>query len=216
MRCREFSAALRALAHVLDTAGALVARDQIAMFAAIFDAHPSSSVSDLTKRLAALRGDQSTGSPSLGDVARLLSVLKSFLDKVAKNTVLADIETIEKLLQDRTSTELRAFVRIATDAATPRRPAGKRDAPEVRDDVVRHYKEKLEAALGDEEKFSAVYSDLRANTAIGKPEIIALAQQMTGGSVRARDAALKKIWNRHQSLVVFNAKSRATGGRSAA
>ena len=105
---------------------------------------------------------------------------------------------------------------MAIEAAAPPRPARNRDAPAVRDDLVAHYKEKLEAALGYEEKFSAVYNDLRANTAIGRAEIIALAKQMTGSGTRVEDAALKKIWNRHQSLMVFKAKSRATGGRSAA
>jgi hypothetical protein len=38
---------------------------------------------------------------------------------------------------------------------------------------------------------------------------------MTGRGARTQDTALKKIWNRHQSLVVFKAKSRATAGRSA-
>jgi hypothetical protein len=216
MKCRDFSGVLRTFADVLDVAGAPVAQDQIAMFATIFDAHPTSSISDLAKHLAALPGAGSTGSPSLGDVASLLSALKSFLNKIAKTTVLTDISTIEKLLRDRASMEIRAFVQMATEAATPHRSTKKRDARGARNDLVVHYREKLEAALDDEEKFTAVYSDLRANPAFGRLEIIALAKQMTGSSVRAQDVALKKIWNRHQSLVVFNAKSRATGGRSAA
>jgi hypothetical protein len=217
MKCRDFSAVLKTFADLLDAAGALGARDQIVMFAAVFDAYPMSSVADLVKRIFTLRGGtESAGSPSLGDVARLLSALKSVLNKTAKATVLTDLNAIEKFLHDRASMELGAFVQMATEAAAPPRPARNRDAPAVRDDLVAHYKEKLEAALGDEEKFSAVYNDLRTNTAIGRPEIIALAKQMTGSGARAEDAALKKIWNRHQSLVVFNAKSRATGGRSAA
>jgi hypothetical protein len=59
--------------------------------------------------------------------------------------------------------EIGAFVRMTIEAAVPRRPTGKRGAPGVRDDLVIHYKEKLEAALGDEEKFTSVYNDLRAN-----------------------------------------------------
>jgi hypothetical protein len=238
MRCRDFSAVLRTFANVLDVAGAPVARDQIVMFSAVFDAHATSSVSDLAKRIAAIHGAESAGGPSLSDIARLLSALTSFLNKTAKATVLTDISVIEELLRDRASMGIGAFVRMVTEAAvppgptrkrnapgsldsapsniSPRRPTRKRDAPKVRDDLVVHYKEKLEAALGDEEKFTAVYNDLRANTAIGKPEIIALAKQMTGSGARTEDAALKKIWNRHQSLMVFKAKSRATGGRSAA
>jgi hypothetical protein len=215
MRCRDFGSILRAFADVLDAAGAFVARDQVVAFAAVFDASPTSSVSDLAKRLTAVRGDASTGSPSLGDVARLLSFLKGFLDKVAKGAVLADINAIERLLRDRASVELGAFVRMATEAA-PGGASRKRNVPKVQDDLVCRYREKLEAALGDEEKFSTVYNDLRANAAVGKPEIMALAEQMTGSGGRGKDAALKKIWSRHQSLVVFKAKARATGGRSAA
>jgi len=216
MKCRDFGSVLRTFADVLDVAGASVARDQIVTFAAVFDAHPTSSVSDLVRRLAALGVAGSMGSPSLGDVARLLSALKGFLNKTAKTTVLTDVDAIEKLLRDRASMELAAFVRITTQAAPPHRPATGRDAPGLRDDLIVHYRDKLEAALGDEEKFAAIYNDLRANTAVGKPEIIVLANQMTGSGARTQDAALKKIWNRHQSLIVFKAKSRATGGRSAA
>ena len=47
---------------------------------------------------------------------------------------------------------------------------------------------------------------------MGKPEIAALAKEKTGRAVRTRDAASKQIWNRHRSLIVFKAKSRATAG----
>jgi hypothetical protein len=216
MKCREFSSVLRTFADVLDAAGAPVARDQIVMFAAVFDTHPTSSVSDLAKRIATLPVTGSTGSLSLGDFARLLSALKSFLNKTAKSTVLTDVSAIEKLLQDRASMEISAIARMTTAAAASRRSIRKQDAPGVRDDLVIHYKEKLEAALGDEERFTAIYNDLRANPAVGKAEIAALAKRMTGSGARTQDAGLKKIWNRHQSLIVFKAKSRATGGRSAA
>jgi hypothetical protein len=216
MECRDFGCVLKTFADVLDVAGARAARDQIVTFAAVFDAHPTSRVSDLARRVSALGMAGSVGSPSLGDVACLLSALKGLLGKTAKSTVLTDVEAIEKLLRDRASLELGAFVRMTTEAVPPRRLTRGRDAPGLRDDLIVDYKDKLEAALGDEEKFATIYNDLRANPAVGKPEMIVLANQMTGGGARTQDAALKKIWNRHQSLVMFKAKSRATGGRSAA
>ena len=216
MKCKEFSSALRAFADVLDIAGAPVARDQIVMFAAVFDVHPTLSVSDLAKRIAALDVTVSRDSPSLGDVAPLLSALRSFLNKTAKSSMLIDVDAVEKLLRDRASMEITAFARMAVAAASPRRTTRGREPGRLRQDLVVHYKERLEAALGDEERFIAIYNDLRADAAIGKSEIIALANQMTASGARTQDAALKKIWNRHQSLVVFKAKSRATAGRSAA
>jgi hypothetical protein len=86
----------------------------------------------------------------------------------------------------------------------------------MREELAAQYKQKLEATLGDDEKFAAIYNHLRTDIAMGKPEIAALVKQMTGSGARTQDAALKKIWNRHRSLVVFKAKSRTTAGRSAA
>jgi hypothetical protein len=220
MRSRDFSAILRQFADVLDAAGAPVARDQIAMFATAFDGDPASSVSDLARRITSLPGPGRVGSPSLGDLARLISALSRLLSKTAKKSVLTDVDIIQKLLLDRSSTEIGAFVLMAIEVppasaiSTKMRRASK--APKAREDLVACYKERLEACLGDDDRFSAILSELRADSTFGKPEIVALAKQMTGSGARTEDAALKKIWNRHRSLVVFRAKSRATGGRSAA
>jgi hypothetical protein len=220
MQSREFSAILRQFADVLDAAGATVARDQIAMFATAFDGGPASSVSDFARRITSLPGPGRAGSPSLGDLARLISALSGLLSKTAKKSVLTDLDTIQKLLLDRPSTEIGAFVSMATEilapSATPTKMPRASRAPKAREDLVLRYKERLEASLGDEDRFSAILSELRGDTNVGKPEIVALAKQMTGSGARTEDAALKKIWNRHRSLVVFRAKSRATGGRSAA
>jgi membrane-bound inhibitor of C-type lysozyme len=214
MKCQDFSSILRAFSDVLAAAGAQVAQDHIIVFAAAFDAHPMSSVSDLAKRIVAAPVTESTGSTSLGDVARLLSALRGFLNKTAKSTVLTDVNTIEKLSQDRASMEIRAIALLTTAAAGSRRSTRKRDAPAVRDDLVVQYKQKLEAALGDEEKFTAIYNDLRANTAMGKPEMTALAKQMTGSGARTQDAALKKIWNTRLTTAAAGSR-RSTGKREA-
>jgi HAMP domain-containing protein len=101
-------------------AGAPVARDRIILFAAAFDVHPTSEISDLAKNLAALPPTASTGNPRLGEVARLLSALKNVLNKTAKNTVLTDVGAIEKLLVDRASMELGAFVQMVGEGVAPR------------------------------------------------------------------------------------------------
>jgi hypothetical protein len=129
--------------------------------------------------------------------------------------MLSDVSAVEKLLADRASMELGAFVQMVA-GATAAAGRGRGRAAGMRDELVAQYKQKLEATLGDDEKFAAIYNDLRTDIAMGKPKIVALAKQMTGSEARTQDAALKKIWNRHQSLVVFKAKSRATAGRSAA
>jgi hypothetical protein len=215
MKSQEFSSLLRRFADVLTVAGTQVAHDEIMMFSTIFDADPKLSVSALAKRISSLN-DPGAGSPSLGDVGHLLSALKALFANAAKSSVLADIEIVEQLLRDRASTELSTFVRMAIELPGPRRSSRKPAAAKMRNDLIDYYKTKFEASLGDEEEFTAVYNDLRANSAVGKGEIVTLAKQMTGGGARTEDAALKKIWNRHRSLMVFKAKSRVTSGRSAA
>lgn len=216
MKCSDFGAFLRRFANVLAAAGAAVPRDQILTFATIFDVQPKSSISDLVKRISALPKIESAGGPRLADVNKLLTPLKGLLDKTAKAGVLTDLAQIEALLQDRPSMEITGIVSMMSQAITVPRTTKRRDPPALRSDLVAYYRERLEGALGDEEKFKTVYDDLRANTAMGKPEIIALAKEMTGSGARTEDAALKKIWSRQQSLTIFNAKRRASGGRSAA
>jgi hypothetical protein len=216
MRSQDFSYILRTFADVLNAAGARAAYDQIIMFSAAFDADPKLSVSTLLKRVTLLTGSGHAGSPSLGDVARLLSALEGLFRDTAKSGVLNDLKSVERLLRDRASMEISAFVSITTGAAAPLRSSRKLGALKLRYDLIVHYKERLEESLGDEEKFASVYNDLRANESVGKGEIVALAKRMTGSGARSAETALKKIWNRHRSLLVFKAKSRATGGRSAA
>src|SRR3981081_1901439 len=106
MKSGDFSSVLRTFADMLDAAGASAARDQIIMFAAAFDAEPNSSVSNFAKRIASLPAAGGTGSPSLGDLARLMSALKGLLSKTAKASVLTDVNSVEKLLRDRASMEI--------------------------------------------------------------------------------------------------------------
>lgn len=216
MKSEDFGSVLKAYAEMLGSAGAPASRAQITTFAAIFDVDSKSTVSSLAKRVSSSQMSETGGSPNLGDVVRLLLALKGFLRKSAKAaSLLADITVIENILQDRASMGIDAFTRAACEVLKPS-PKGKRGAPAVQNGLVLQYKERLEATLGDEDKFSAVMSELRANQDMGKSEIIALAKEMTGSGARAIDAALKKIWSRHQALMVFKAKSRATRGRSAA
>ncbi len=215
MKSGEFSSILGAYAEMLGTAGAAASQAQIVKIAAVFEVEASSPVGSLAKRLATVPTSGTVSSTNLGGVVRLLSALKGVLKKSAKAGVLADISAIEKVLQDRASMDIDEFVRLAGDVMTPR-AKGKRGAKTPQSGLVLQYKEKLEAALGDDEKFASVMHDLRSDQTIAKEDIIALAKEMTGSGARTTDAALKKIWSRHQAVAVFKAKTRASGGRSAA
>jgi hypothetical protein len=213
MKSCDFGTALRALAALLETAGARPANQQVEAIAAVFEAS-TATIAAVVKRIDTLPA-QSSGSPNVGDVARLLFPLRKLLEKIAKAGAVEDLKSVEALLLKRSSTDLDAFVRAAVDAlGTP--PKRKQAATALRDDLVGDYHRKLDANLGNEGAFPTVYDDLRANGAMGKSELAALAKRFAGATVRSKADALKKIWNRHQQLLVFQAKARATGGRSAA
>jgi hypothetical protein len=215
MKSQDLGTALRAFAAIFDAAGSREARDHITAFAAVFDAAPTSPVSTVVKGLDSLPTLEHPGSPNLGDVARLLSALQGLLGKTAKAGVVTDINLIERLSRDRASTEIRAFVKMGTEALHAKRTTRTRAKP-LRDDLVIYYKQVLEELLGKEERFKVAYDELSSNANLGKAELVAIAKQMTGASPRSKAEALKKIWSIHQSMLTAKAKSRATGGRSAA
>jgi hypothetical protein len=63
---------------------------------------------------------------------------------------------------------------------------------------------------------TAAYKELEEDPHVGALEIAALAKRLTGSAIKARAAAMKKIWARHHSLMVFKAKSEPRDGRLAA
>jgi hypothetical protein len=215
MKSQDLGAVLRGFAGIFDVAGSREARDQIMAFAAVFDAAPTSPISTVVKRLDSLPTTEHSGCPNLGDVARLLSALQGLLGKTAKAAVVTDINLIERLASDRASMEIGAFVRMATEALRTK-PTTSRRAQPLRDDLVIYYQQLLEASLGKEDAFKVAYDELSSNTSLGKGELVAIANQLTGASPRSKPEALKKIWSMHQSMLTAKAKSRATGGRSAA
>lgn len=215
MKSGEFSQILGAYAEMLEAAGAAVSQTQLVKFTAVFAVDPSATVAALAKQLATVPTSGTVSSTNLDGVLRLISALKALFEKAAKADVLADISAIEKVLQTRSAMDLDEFVRLARETIVPR-PTAKRDTVAPQCVLVLQYKEKLEAALGDDERFEGVMRDLRSDPAIAKEDILALAKEMAGSGARTTDDALKKIWSRHQAIAVFKAKTRASGGRSAA
>jgi hypothetical protein len=215
MKSQEFRSVLNALAGFLDSVGAREASQRIAMFAVVFDLAPTSQVSALLKRFSPI-SSESSGSPSLGDVEKLISGFYELAKKVGKAGIAKDLDAVRAFLHARRSSELDSFIHLAAAAvASPAKRPGK-GSLDVRADLVTKYQKALEVTLGDEEQFSAVFGEISTNADLGKQEMIALAKQVTGASLRSRPATLKKLWSFNQSLLTFKSKSQATKGRSAA
>jgi hypothetical protein len=222
MKSGNFGLLLRAFAEALDAAGAPDGGNQIVILASLFDIEPQKNVSEVLKRLKPVECSLSSRRPSAGETARLLPSIRQLFEIAKSRRAAADVEAVETLLRDHASIELSVFIRASAELLTRksnRTKAGSRGkAPTLplREDLVSDYQQRLEAALGDKDRFTADYEELCSNAAMGKDELVALAKRMTGAGSRSKDTALKKIWGRHQSLLASIAKSKATSGRSAA
>src|SRR5262245_47755509 len=125
MKSQELASVLRVYAEVFGAAGARHAKEQIASFSVIFDVVPTSTVSDVVKRMKSASTPQAHGTPNLRDVARLLAPLGKLLGSTAKASVAAEVEAVVALLSERAPTALEAFVKSAHTVlsvkTTPRR-----------------------------------------------------------------------------------------------
>lgn len=84
--------------------------------------------------------------------------------------------------------------------------------------IVEAYLAQLEAALGKADPFASVVSRIKADPAMGQAEVVALASRFVAPMApsTSKKRALERIVGRHESLITFQLKRRAVGGRSAA
>jgi phage anti-repressor protein len=142
----------------------------------------------------------------------IFPALRRLLKKAkADRGTVEDMETLESALraQERASPEAvtdEAIKKLRQQTESERQP----------DKYVDQYVTRLEAALGDQDNFKAVFEELRADAAIKRNEAIALAKGFAKETARSRDHALKLIMARHTALLGSRARQKATKGRTAA
>lgn len=216
MKARDFGMVLTNYAEILSVAGGNAEKESVAALADFFVNNDEATVANVLKRLSSIpvvSGSQS--SPSLGDVAGLISPLEGLLRVAAKAGVTTDAQSVLAFLRGRPSEDLRSFLLEASEHAATRDKGPQRKSG-IREELVRQYQQELEASLASQEGFSAVFKMLASTNSLSSAEIRVLSKQFTGVSSPSKARALKKIWSRHQSLMTHQAKAKATGGRSAA
>lgn len=190
MKSSEFAEMLRSIPSA-DLSG----------LAKLFDAMPSGTVAAAVKRIGS--DDEAPIWADGASAARRLSTLRPLLRLVAKAGVVKDVDAVVAMLERGPAAP--ATRRFRASAKAGANPA-----------VVAAYLGKLSQALGDERRFADVFARLEADTALSTADLRALAKEFAQANPRSKADALKKIWNRQQSLLGFEAKARATDGRSAA
>jgi hypothetical protein len=88
----------------------------------------------------------------------------------------------------------------------------------MNDQLVSEYLKRLEAALGQDEPFSAVFSELQKDVSVTQVEAVAIGSKFVSpmAASTSKAKAFERILKRHKNLMTFKLKQRAIGGRSAA
>ena len=157
--------------------------------------------------------------PQLGELVPPVEKLVALLTEAGvKKSVVTDLELMLDLLRRRSEVSLAEFESRAlrSVASASRRRAG---APPVdTKQLVESYLQRLEAALGNDGLFRAVYRELSADKNITKVEAIEIASRFLEPMAQSatRPKALRKILHRHEKLLDSREASKSIGGHKAA
>ncbi len=211
MKPRDVAELLTAYANALSSVGGRPQAEVLAQLAQALTKGPGATIAAVIKRWNGLSLEAKGSPPTLGDTARLIRPLSGIIEVGGKAGASTDLFAIHAFLEERSTVPLALLVERAGGTATKARAA--KSAAPVRQALVDDHVRRLHDAIGDGPRFKLAFDAL---SDLSLPELVAVAKILTAASPRTRDAANKKIWALHQSVSDFDAKVRATGGRSAA
>lgn len=219
MKSAEFSKQLGKAADLLKAVQGPANAALLRRLATLFEAVPTKAVSDVTKKLESLKFNN--GSFLQTKVENITTVMQSLTEFVSSISpkFKADFELTAGLLAKFGHAPFDEFIERSLERLTAEpvaKSTGQRGAANPPNtDLVDRYYRILESALGDDSGFRSAYARLEADREMRAPEVSALAKRFALASVKARPAALKKIFSRHQALMISRAAAAATAGRVA-
>ena len=218
MKSGDFQKLIVALANAYRNVGAMGASGTLVEFSGLFSMTPASTpLSKVVKQLNARSFDaKGGGQPSLSDIASLISSIPSFVEAAAgpKSKANAEVAALLQFLISRPNLTLPAL--LAPPEEKPNKKRKSTAKPAVHEELVKQYEQQFLASIETEESFANFLGALASDSEMGTAETAALAKAVAGSGGRSRDASLKKIQTRFQSLAAQRARLSATKGRSAA
>lgn len=157
---------------------------------------------------------------TLGDCVPCIEGLAKLLDEAgAKKATLAAVNMLLDLLRDNARSLISGLEStIQSTVASASRAKPKRGAPTVdTGELIEAYLAKLDAALGHDATFRAVYNELCADKRIGKSDAVGIASRFFApiAPSTSRPKALLKVLERHEKLMESRSASSTIGGRAA-
>jgi hypothetical protein len=172
------------------------------------------NVPDLSESTSS--GEVVGGGASANDAAPIVKSLAQLLGPIAKKDLKEGLSELVEVLERLGSAPL-IGLGPAKKVASASRSRSRRGAGPVNQALVDNYLRRLEAALGDDVAFSALYRELEQDAEVTKLEAVAIANRFMGpvAASTSRPKALQRILFRHRKLMDFMTGSESIGGKAA-
>jgi hypothetical protein len=212
MKCSDFIAVITdfdelALSLKFSRSGAGAAQLSTLLLAA-----GKMTVAGLRKHLETIPLGVAVTGDNFQDLASQFRAVTKFLSAHGKPTVTSDLVEFAKILDHFATSDRSEIIAHAVHSLATKKQSSNTI---VRKEIVSSYVRRLEAALGDNDGFGAIFNELSADDALSAAELGEIANIFAFSRVKTKASALKKILGRHQLLMVGRAKLDATGGRVA-
>lgn len=178
------------------------------------------SIGGFAKSISGLRFNVSHDLPRLGELSFLLEAHLQLLEEVARPDILAGLKLFLAIVREHGDISIVGFALAIRKHLVPAsKGQSRKGAAQMDRSLVDDYLRRLEAALGDDSTFRALFRELDADKRVTKIEAIELATRFLGPTPlsTSRPKALQRVLHRHQKLVDFKRSSESIRrGRSAA
>lgn len=194
MKSRNFGASLEALADLMADAGASDRADLWRRLARLMHAAGDRPVALTLSALADAKGAKARAQEAaVSIVLKNAPRIKRFIAAVGKPAAEADFQSLVEWLEPRQAQAIdrliAASVKIIEQLETT-----------AQTDLVQDYTGKLQAALGDEDAFTAVLDELESDRRFRVAEVRAISKRVTRAGGRSKRDALERIRQRHASV----------------
>ena len=222
MQASQLKTLIETYGAALATSGAAEAGTRMGLLAEAVGKAGSQTVAKFLGAIEKAGLDSISGTgPQIGDVAPPVEKLMAILTEAgAKKAVVTDLELLLDLLRRRSEVSLVDFDSCAlrSVASASRRKADPGAPPVDTKQLVENYLQRLEAALGNEGMFRAVFRELSADKSVTRVEAVEIASRFLEPMAQSatRPKALQKILCRHEKLLDSRNASKAIGSNKAA
>ena len=220
MKVAAAAVALTRFADALESFDASADLTNLRAFIKALDPANTLSVDSFAKSFSGLSFPASRELPRLGELTFLLEAHLQLLEDVAKPDILADLKLFLAIVREHSDTPIAGFASAIRKHLVPAsKRQSRKGAAQMDQSLVDDYLKRLEAVLGDDVAFRALFRELDTDKRVTKVEAVELATRFLGPtpSSTSRPKALQRVLHRHQKLVDFKRSSESIRrGRSAA